>query len=154
MVEETEEPGVAQFAAALAASKLEANAVDFPRRDLRGRPIAQCRIEVLTCAQVDAVRIAEAKRLIASGVTADSVGDVLWEIVCADRVARACLAMALRGVKPIDGSDAYPQLFASGDALARDLAHEEVEQLLEHYIATQGLEHLRQEGEADATAAA
>lgn len=115
--------------------------VDFPRRDARGRPIAQIRIQVLSQDEHDQARIDAHRKAKSGGLDKDDLASNTIQEVVADSVARELLSKACLTVEGADFDDPtkptrYAHVFQSAEQLKK-LRPDEIAVLFSAYLLTQ-----------------
>ena len=96
--------------------------IDFPRRDMRGRPIDRIRIQVLTMSEHDEARLRAHNWLKDRGIPTEEFDGPTIREVYGDAVARELLAMACVTEDPVKGTEErsvplYGRLFRTGKDL-------------------------------------
>jgi hypothetical protein len=114
--------------------------VDFPRRDARGNPVGQIRIQVLAQEDHDQARIDAHRKMKAGGLDKDDLASNTIQEVIGDAVARELLARSCLTVSGADFEDGkeprYAHVFQSAEQLKK-LRPDEIAVLFSAYMLTQ-----------------
>jgi hypothetical protein len=114
--------------------------VDFPRRDAKGRPIGQIRIQVLAQEDHDLAREEAHRKMKAKGFDKDDLTGHAIREVLGDSVARELLAKASLSVDGADFEDGgpvrYAHVFQSAEQLNK-LRPDEIANLFAAYMLVQ-----------------
>jgi len=123
----------------LSESPCPSEVIDFPRRDARGKPLGQVRIQVLQMEQHDEARIRahmalKTKRLDTEDLKGPSIQEVYGDMVARELLAMACVTP--KALNPDDITPKYGRIFARPEDLGR-LTADEINVLFTAYTMVQ-----------------